>query len=93
VKSKGERERYTQLNEDFQRLERRDKKPFFKKKKQCKEKGETTRYVLFYRSPQENWRCQGNISYKDEHNKGQNSKDLTEAEEIKKSWQEYTKEL
>ena len=37
VKSKGERERYTQLNEDFQRLERRDKKPFFKK--QCKEIG------------------------------------------------------
>ena len=31
MKSKGERERYTQLNEDFQRLERREKKPFFKK--------------------------------------------------------------
>ena len=39
VKSKGERERYTQLNEDFQRLERRDKKPFFKKKNSAKKRG------------------------------------------------------
>ena len=34
-----------------------------------------------------------NISCKDRHNKGRNGKDLTEAEEIKKSWQEYTEEL
>ena len=37
VKSKGKRERYTQLNKEFQRFERRDKKPFFKK--QCKQIG------------------------------------------------------
>ena len=52
------------------------------------------------RSLQENWRYQGNISCKDEHNKGEtqqrpnrNGKDLTEAEEIKKKWQESTEEL
>ena len=43
---------------------------------------------------EENWRYQRNISCKDGHNKGhRNSKDLTEAEEIKKRWQEYTEEL
>ena len=35
----------------------------------------------------------GNISCKDGHNKGQKCKDLTEADEIKKRWQEYTEEL
>ena len=44
------------------------------------------------RSLQEIWRYQGNISCKDGHNKGQNSKDLTQAEEIN-TWQEHTKEL
>ena len=38
-------------------------------------------------------RYQGNISCKDGHNKGQNGMDLTEAEDIKKRWQEYTEEL
>ena len=43
---------------------------------------------------QENWRYQGSISCKDGHDKGQKRyKDLTEAEEIKKKWQEYTEEL
>ena len=45
------------------------------------------------RSRQENWRYQGKISCKDGHNKGQKGKDLREAEEIKKKWQEYTEEL
>ena len=45
------------------------------------------------RSFQENWRYQGNISCKDGLNKGQNSMDLTEAKDIKKTWQEYTEEL
>ena len=43
------------------------------------------------RSLQENWRYLGNISCKDGHDKGQ--KDLTEAEEIRKRWQEYTEKL
>ena len=42
---------------------------------------------------QENWRYQGKISDKDGHDKGQKQKDLTEAEEIRKKWQEYTEEL
>ena len=45
------------------------------------------------RSLQENQRYQGNISYKDGHKKGRNGMDLTEAEDIKKRWQEYTEEL
>ena len=45
------------------------------------------------RSLQENQRYQGNISCKDGHNKGQKWYDLTEAEDIKKRWQEYTEEL
>ena len=60
VKGKGERERYTQLNAEFQRITRRDKKAFLSE--QCKEIEE---------SLQENWRYQGNISCKDGHNKGQ----------------------
>ena len=44
-------------------------------------------------SLQENWRYQGNISGKDEWEKGQNGKDLTEAEDIKMRWQECTEEL
>ena len=45
------------------------------------------------RSLQENQRYQGEISCKDRHNKDKNGKDLTEAKEIKKRWQEYTEEL
>ena len=44
-------------------------------------------------SLQENWRYQENISCKDGHNKGQNGKDLTEAEDVKKRWHKYTEEL
>ena len=40
-------------------------------------------------SLQENWRHQGNISCKDGHSKHRNGRDLTEAEDIKKRWQEY----
>ena len=45
------------------------------------------------RSLQENWRYHGKISYKNGHHKDRNCKDLTEAEKIKKRWQEYTEEL
>ena len=46
-----------------------------------------------YRSLQENQTYQGNISCKDGHNKGQKRCDLTEAEDIKKRWEEYIEEL
>ena len=45
------------------------------------------------RSLQQNQRYQGNIPCKDGYNKGRNDTDLTEAEDIKKMWQEYTEEL
>ena len=45
------------------------------------------------RSFQENYRYQGNISCKDGHNKDRNCRDLTEAEDTKKRWQEYAEEL
>ena len=63
-KSKGERERYTQLNADFQRIARRDKKAFFNE--QCKKAIEWENFSLL-----ENWKYQRNISCKDGHHKGQ----------------------
>ena len=45
------------------------------------------------KSLQENWRKQGKIECKDGHDKGQSGLDLTEAEETKKRWKEYTEEL
>ena len=90
MKSKGERERYTELNSEFERIAKRDKMAFLNEKcneieKKQKRKDE--------RSLQENWMHQRNISSKDVTIKGRNVKDLKEAEEIKKRWQEYTEEL
>ena len=68
VNGKGERERHTQLNAEFQRTARRDKKAFLSE--QCKEIEESNR-VGKTRDLQENWRYQGNISCKDGLNKGQ----------------------
>ena len=63
VKIKGEWEKYIQLNAEFQRIAKRDKKAFFSE--QCKEIEENNG------SLQENWKYQRNISSKDGHNKGQ----------------------
>ena len=68
VKGKGERERYTQLNAEFQRTTRRDKKAFLSER--CQEIEESNR-VGKTRDLQENWRYQGNVSCKDGLNKGQ----------------------
>ena len=70
MKGKGEKERYTHLNVEFQRIARRDKKVFLNE--QCKETEENNRMG---RILQEIWRYQGNISCKNGHNKGQNHKD------------------
>ena len=97
AKSKGEKERYKHLNVEFQRIARRDKKAFFSN--QCKELEENNRLgktrdllkkIRDTRGTfQENQRYQGNMgSIKD-----RNGMDLTEAEDIKKRWQEYTEEL
>ena len=88
AKSKGEKERYAHLNAEFQRIARRDKKAFFNN--QCKETEENnrmgkTRY-LFKQIRDIN----GTFHAKMGSIKDRNGMDLTEAEDIKKRWQEYT---
>ena len=68
AKGRGEKERYTHLNAEFQRIARRDKKAFLGD--QCKEIEENDR-VGKTRYSQENYRYQGNIPCKDELDKGQ----------------------
>ena len=90
AKSKGEKERYKHLNAEFQRIARRDKKAFFSD--QCKEIEENNRMGktrdLFKRIRD----TKGTFHAKMGTIKGRNCMDLTEAEDIKKRWQEYTEE-
>ena len=91
AKSKGEKERYKHLNAEFQRIARRDKKAFLHN--QCKEIEENnrmgkTRY-LFKKIRD----TQGTFHAKMALIKDGNSMDLTEAEDIKKRWQEHTERL
>ena len=91
AKSKGERERYTQLNAEFQRIARRGKKPFLNE--QCKEVVENNRMGQtrdFFKKIGE---IKGLVHAKMGTIKDRNTKDLTEAEEIKKRWQKHTQEL
>ena len=91
VKSKGEKERYKHLNAEFQRIARRDKKAFLRD--QCKEKEENNRMGkirdLFKKIRDTN----GTFHAKMGSIKDRNGMDLTEAEDIKKRWEEYTEEL
>ena len=89
-KGKGEKERYTYLNAEFQRIARRDKKAFLSD--QCREIEENNRMGKTG-SLQENQRYQRNISCKDGHNKGQKWYGLIRKKDINKRWQEYTEEL
>ena len=91
VKSKGEKERYTRLNAEFQRIAKRDKKAFFSD--QCKEIEEKNKMGktrdLFKKIIDTKGTLHANMgSIQD-----RNGRDLTEAEDIKKRWQEYTEEL
>ena len=91
MKNKGERERYTYLNAEFQRIARRDKKAFLSD--QCKEIEENNRMGntkdLFKKIRDTKGTFYENMgSMKD-----RNGMDLTEAEDIEKRWQEYTEEL
>ena len=91
AKGKGEKERYTHLNAEFQRIAKRDKKAFFSN--QCKEVEENnrmgkTRY-LFKKTRD----TKGTFHAKMGPIKNRNGMDLTEAEDIKKRWQEYTEKL
>ena len=91
AKSKGEKERYIHLNAEFQRIARRNKKVFLSD--QCKEieenysMGKTRDLFKKIRD------SKGTFHAKMGSIKGRNGMDLTEAEDIKKRWQEYTKEL
>ena len=91
VKNKGEKERYKHLNAEFQRTARRNKKAFFSD--QCKEingknrMGKTTDLFKKIRD------TKGTFHAKMGSIKDRKGMDLTEAEDIKKRWQEYTEEL
>ena len=89
VKGKGEKERYTHLNAAFQRRARRDKKTFLSD--QCKEIEEDNRMGKsrdLFKTIRD---TKGTFHAKMGTIKERNGKDLTEAEDIKKRWQKYTK--
>ena len=89
VKSKGEKERYKHLNAEFQRIARRDKKAFLRD--QCKEIEENNRMGKTRDLVKKIRDTKGTCHAKMGTIKDGNSMDLTEAEDIKKRWQEYTK--
>ena len=91
VKSKGEKERYTHLNAEFQRIARRDKKAFLSH--QCKEIEENNRMGKTRDLFKKIRDTMGTFHAKMGSIKDRNGMDLTEAEDIKKRWQEYTEEL
>ena len=88
MKSKGDKERYTHLNAEFQRIARRDKKVFLsdKYKEENNRMGKTRDLFKKTKDPKGTFHAKmGSI-------KDRNGRDLTEAEEIKERWQEYTEE-
>ena len=91
VKSQGEKERYKHLNGEFQRIARRDKKDFFSD--QCKEIEENNRMGKTRDLVNKIRDTKGTFHAKMGSIKDRNGMDLTEAEDIKKRWQEYTEEL
>ena len=91
VESKGEKERYTHLNAEFQRMARRDKKAFLRD--QCKETEENHRIGKTRDLFKKIRDTKGTFHARMGSIKDRNGMDLTEAEDIKKRWQEYTEEL
>ena len=91
AKSKGEKERDTHLNAEVQRITRRDKKAFLSD--QCKEIEENNRMGKTRDLFKKIRDTKGTFLAKMGSIKDRNSRDLTEAEDIKKRWQEYTEEL
>ena len=91
VKSKGEKQRYTHLNAESQRTARRDKKAFLSD--QCKEIEENSRMGKMRDLFKKIRDTKGTFHTKMGSIKERNGVDLTEAEDIKKRWQEYTEEL
>ena len=91
MKSKGEKERYTHLNAEFQRITRRDKKDFLSD--QYKEIEENNRVESTRDLFKKIRDTKGTLHAKMGSIKNRNGMDLTEAEDIKKRWQEYTEKL
>ena len=91
AKNKEEKERYKHLNAEFQRIARRDKKAFFSD--QCKEIEENNRMRKTRDLFKKIRDTKGTFHAKKGSIKDRNGMDLTEAEDIKKRWQEYTEEL
>ena len=91
AKGKGEKERYSHLNAEFQRIARRDKKAFLSD--QCKEIEENNRMGKTRDCFKKIRDTKGTFHIKMGLIKDRNGTDLTEAEGIKKRWQEYTEEL
>ena len=95
AKSKGEKERYTQLNQEFQRITRRNKKAFLSG--QCKEIEENNRMGKTRDLVKKIRDTKGTFHAKMGSIKDRNGMDLTEAEDIKKRWQNiqknYTKKI
>ena len=91
AKSKGEKERYKHLNAEFQRIARRDKKTFLSD--QCKEIEENNRMENTRHLFKNIRNAKGTFHAKMDLINDRNGMDLTEAEDIKKRWQEYTEEL
>ena len=91
AKGKGEKERYTHLNADFQKIAMRENKAFLSY--QCKEIKENNRMGKTRNLFKKIRDTKGTFHAKMDTIKDRNSMDLTEAEDIKKRWQEYTEEL
>ena len=91
AKSKGEKERFTHLNAEFQRIARNDKKAFlsdqYKEVEENNRMGRTRDLVKKIRD------TKGTCYAKTDSIKDKNGMDLTEAKDIKKRWQEYGEEL
>ena len=91
AKTKGEKERYKHLNAEFQRIARRDKKAFvsyqYKEIEENNRMGKTRYFFKKIRDTKGTFHANiGSI-------KDNNGRDLKEAEDVKKRWQEYTEEL
>ena len=91
MKAKGENERYIHLNVEFQRIAKRDKNVFLSD--QCKEIEENNRMGKTIQLFKKIRDTKGTFHTKMSTIKGINGMDLTEAEDTKKRWQEYTEEL
>ena len=91
AEGKGEKERYTHLNAEFQRIARSNKKAFLSD--QCKEIEENNRMGKTRNLFKKIRDTKGTFHAKMGLIKDRNGMDLTEAEDIKKRWQEYTEEL